>query len=163
MSEKTPFAIPLADLDRYIGQDLGPSRWHVMSQDRVGQFADATEDHQWIHVDTERARREMGGTIAHGFLTLSMLPVIMEELLTVTGVGHMFNYGLNRVRFTRPVKVGSRIRGRKRIVSVTQKGDGQLVICEMTIEIEGESSPACIAETLILFLPATQAVEATGA
>lgn len=144
-------------LESHEGGTFGPSAWREIAQARVDLFADATDDHQWIHVDTVRAERELGGTIAHGFLTLSLLPAMMEDLLRVDGVAHVLNYGLNRVRFTQPVKMGQRVRSRLRILGVEPRGAGRMVRCEMTVEIEGETRPACIAETVMLYLPAVPA------
>ncbi|WP_304413760.1 MaoC family dehydratase [Sphingobium sp. EM0848] len=150
-------AIAFGALDNHEGRTFGPSDWREVTQARVDLFADATDDHQWIHVDTARAGEELGGTIAHGFLTLSLLPAMMEDLLRVDGVAHILNYGLNRVRFTQPVKTGQRIRSRLRILTVEPRGAGRMVSCEMTVEIEGETRPACVAETVMLYLPAVPA------
>lgn len=144
-------------LTDHVGHDLGASNWRTIAQPRVDQFAEATDDRQWIHLDAERAGRELGGTIAHGFLVLSLLPMMTEEMLRVRGVAHILNYGLNRVRFTRPVPVGSRVRGRQRILAVEERGDARMVRCEMIVELEGEERPACVAESLMLYIPGAAA------
>ncbi|NWK98603.1 enoyl-CoA hydratase [Sphingobium lactosutens] len=143
-------------LEDHVGRAFGPSAWREISQGRIDLFADATDDHQWIHVDTVRAGQELGGTIAHGLLTLSLLPTMMDDLLHIDGVAHILNYGLNRVRFTQPVRAGLRVRSRLRILSVEPRGAGRMVTCEMTVEIEGETRPACVAETVMLYLPAVR-------
>lgn len=132
------------------GQELGVSDWLEISQDRVNVFADATGDHQWIHVDVERATREMGGPIAHGFLTLSLIPFLGKDILKVSGVSRGINYGLNKVRFTNMVKVGAKVRARQKLLSVEPRAGGVQLTSEVTIEIEGENRPACVAETVSL-------------
>ena len=133
-----------------VGEQLGESDWLQVDQDRINQFADATGDHQWIHVDTERAKQgPFGTTIAHGFLTLSLIPDLTSGLLKIEGVRMGINYGLNRVRFPSPVKVGSRVKASVRNVSVEDvPGGGVQVVNEVTISIEGEAKPACVAETV---------------
>lgn len=146
----------LNTLDQFVGRELGVSDWIELDQARIDQFADCTEDHQWIHVDAERARRESpyATTIAHGFLTLSMLPWLRNDLgLIPDGVVHVLNYGLDRVRFLSPVKAGARIRVRVTLVSVTDKGRGRTLLkTSNTVEIEGEEKPALIAETLSMLI-----------
>ncbi len=148
----------LANLDAFIGQELGVSSWFLIDQDRVNQFADCTGDHQWIHVDRERAAREspLGGTIVHGFLTLSLLPMLSGEVgMVPAGVAHVLNYGADKVRFLNPVRVGSRIRLRMELVEASEKRPGQhLIKTRNTIEIEGEDKPAMVAETLSLLFQA---------
>ena len=138
------------DLPSLAGQEVGVSDWVLIDQDRINKFADATGDHQWIHVDIERAKKEMPGgkTIAHGYLTLSLIPMLGEQILRVTGISRGINYGANKVRFTNMVQVGSRVRGREKILSVEPRAGGLQMIAEMTIEIEGHDRPACIAETI---------------
>lgn len=138
------------DLPSLAGQEVGVSEWVLIDQDRINKFADATGDHQWIHVDIERARKEMPGgkTIAHGYLTLSLIPMLGNQILSVTGISRGINYGANKVRFTNMVQVGSRVRGREKILSVEPRAGGLQMIAEMTIEIEGQDRPACIAETI---------------
>ena len=114
----------------------------------MNQFAEATGDHQWIHVDVERANREMGGPIAHGYLTLSLIPFLGADILRVKGVTRGINYGSNKVRFTNMVRVGKRVRMRQKLVNVEAKSGGLQMTNECTIEIEGEDRPACVAETI---------------
>ncbi len=131
------------------GQHLGESEWHEVSQDRINQFADATGDHQWIHVDVEKAKAgPFGTTIAHGFLTLSLLPMLGSEVTHVAGIKMGINYGLNKVRFPSPVKVGSKVRASVRNVSVEDVQGGIQVVNEVTISAEGSDKPACVAETV---------------
>ncbi|GIU66164.1 MaoC family dehydratase [Candidatus Phycosocius spiralis] len=145
-------AINLSAIGELSGQMIGASDWLVISQDRVNLFADATGDHQWIHVDVPRATAEMGGPIAHGFLTLSMIPFLSKDILKIEGVKRAINYGLNKVRFTNMVKVGAKVRAVQKLLSVEPKSGGVMLTNEITIEIEGEVRPACVAETLtILF------------
>lgn len=138
------------DVEGLAGQEMGVSEWVQIDQDRIGKFAEATGDHQWIHVDVARAATEMPGgkTIAHGYLTLSLIPMLGAQILRIAGVSRGINYGCNKVRFTNMVPVGSRVRGRQKLVSVEQRGGGLQMINEMTIEIEGQERPACIAETI---------------
>lgn len=131
------------------GQTLGTSEWIEIDQDRVNMFADATGDHQWIHINKEMAEQSpFGTTIAHGFLTLSLLPMLMKETYTINKVAMGINYGCNKVRFINPVKVGSRVRGIAEVVSVEEAGGGIQLVVKATIEIEGEEKPACVAETV---------------
>ncbi len=140
--------IAYADLNTLVGQEIGVSDWVLVDQDRVNKFAEATGDHQWIHVDVERANREIGGPIAHGYLTLSLIPFLGSDLLHVKGVTRGINYGTNKVRFTGMVRVGKRVRMRQKLLSVEPKSGGLQMINECTIEIEGEERPACVAETM---------------
>ena len=146
----------LSTITNFVGQELGVSEWMTIDQQRINQFADFTGDHQWIHVDVERARRESpsGSTIAHGFLTLSLAAALQYEIgIIPAGVSEALNYGLERVRFLAPVKAGARIRDRVVLMAVETRGKGQLLLkTRNTIEIEGESRPALIAETLSLLL-----------
>ena len=128
---------------------VGVSDWFTIDQDRVGLFADATEDHQWIHVDPERAKEgPFGGTIAHGFLTLSLLPVLIAQVYEIEGTKMAVNYGLNRVRFTAPVPVGSRVRGNVELLEVTDVTGGVQVNTKVTVEVAGSERPALVAEWL---------------
>ena len=139
------------ELRSLVGQELGASEWIEISQDRIDKFAEATGDHQWIHINVERAKKELPGgtTIAHGFLTLSLLPQINGEIYKLEGVKHGLNYGTDRVRFTSPVPAGSKVRGKYRLKSVSDvKNNGLKVVGETIIEIDGEERPACIAETI---------------
>ena len=139
------------DVKQHVGRELGPSEWLTVEQAMIDRFAAATGDHQWIHVDVERARREMPGgkTIAHGLLTLSLVPRMAQTLLTVTGRKRGVNYGSNKVRFTSPVPAGARIRLRQRLVNAEDVGEGGVRITSaMTVEIEGQERPALVAETM---------------
>ena len=140
------------DLEQHIGKDLGPSDWMVVDQSMIDKFADATGDHQWIHVDVERAKREMPGgqTIAHGYLTLSLVPRLASTLVKVTQVSRGVNYGSNKVRFTNMVTVGSRVRARQKLTAVEPRAGGMQLTNEVTIEIDGQQRPACVAETISL-------------
>jgi acyl dehydratase len=140
----------LADLKPLVGQELAVSDWFPVSQQRIDQFAEATGDHQWIHVDPERAAKgPFGATIAHGFLTLSMLPLLLETAVDIRDVKMGVNYGLNRVRFTAPVPVGSELRGRIRLLAFDDLPDGGAQLTtEVTIERMGSDKPVCIAESI---------------
>ena len=142
--------VTFEELPGMAGQELGVSDWVTIDQDRINKFADATGDHQWIHLDVERAKKEMPGgkTIAHGYLTLSLIPWLTGGFLRVDGVTRGINYGSNKVRFTNMVPVGSRVRARSKLLSVEARGGGMQLTSEVTIEIEGEKRPACIAETI---------------
>lgn len=139
------------ELPKHVGQEIGVSGWLDVTQQRINQFAEATGDHQWIHVDPARAQESpMGGTIAHGFLTLSLLSILAHEAIHLEGdFAHRLNYGLNRVRFTAPVKSGSRIRGRFTVQSVTDVAGGFQITYAATVEIEGSLKPALVAEWLV--------------
>ena len=139
------------ELPKHVGQEIGVSGWLDVTQQRINQFAEATGDHQWIHVDPVRAQESpMGGTIAHGFLTLSLLSILAHEAIHLEGdFAHRLNYGLNRVRFTAPVKSGSRIRGRFTVQSVTDVAGGFQITYAATVEIEGSLKPALVAEWLV--------------
>jgi acyl dehydratase len=139
------------DLKQHIGTELGPSEWITVDQTMIDKFADATGDHQWIHVDVERAKREMPGgkTIAHGYLTLSLVPRMAATLIEVTKRSRGINYGSNKVRFTSPVPAGARIRLRQRILAVDEvAGNGVRVTTEATVEVEGQDRPALVAEIM---------------
>ena len=140
--------IDFADLETLVGEDIGASDWHVIDQDRVNMFADATGDHQWIHVDVERATREIGTPIVHGYLTLSLLPWLSAEVLQVNGVTRGINYGSDKVRFTNMVPVGSKVRLTQKCLSVNEKAGGKQMIVENKIEIEGQDRPALVAEAI---------------
>src|SRR5438552_18195826 len=139
------------DLKAYEGQEIGVSDWYLLTQEQIDKFADATGDHQWIHVDVERAQREMPGgkTIAHGYLTLSLIPRMAATLLEISRRSRGINYGSNKIRFISPVPAGSRIRLRQRILSADEvPGDGIRVTSEMTVEVEGQERPALVAELI---------------
>src|SRR5271155_6281035 len=141
-------AIALKDVGALVGQEVGVSDWVRISQERVDQFAEATGDFQWIHVDVERATREIGGPIAHGYLTLSLIPYLSAGMLPVKGVTRGINYGSDKVRFTNMVRVGKRVRLRQKLIGAEPKSGGIQIKNECTIEIEGEARPACVAETM---------------
>ncbi len=142
------------ELRAHVGESLGTTAWVEVTQAQVDRFADATGDHQWIHVDPERAAASpFGTTIAHGYLTLSMAAVFLGELLKVDGVGMALNYGLNRVRFPAPVPVGSRLRASGELVDAVDKGAMLEATILLTYELEGSQRPPCVAELLVLFQP----------
>jgi acyl dehydratase len=145
----------LAELRLRIGQEIAVSDWFEMSQERINTFADATNDHQWIHVDVERCRRESPykTTIAHGFLTLSMLPALLESALEMTDVKLGINYGLNRVRFPAPVPSGSRLRARLTLESFGDIDGGAQLGWSVLVEREGSGKPVCVAELLLRCYP----------
>ena len=143
----------LSELVAAEGAELGPTDWLEITQDRVDLFADATEDHQWIHVDPERADSgPFGGTIAHGLLTLSLLPYFTHQLYTVDNIAMAINYGYNKVRFITPVRVGARLRARAVIASVAQLDNAVQATLNTTVEIEGADKPAAVAESIVRFL-----------
>jgi acyl dehydratase len=145
--------VALADLDGLVGREVATSGWLVVTQDRINAFADATGDHQWIHVDPERASAEtpFGTTIAHGFLTLSLLGALMRDAVTVDGSRMTLNYGLNRVRFVSPVPSGSRIRARIALAGIDDKGDSIQATWTVIIEREGGDKPAASAEWIVRY------------
>jgi acyl dehydratase len=145
--------VALADLDGLVGREVAASAWLVVTQDRINAFADATGDHQWIHVDAERARADtpFGATIAHGFLTLSLLSALMRDAVTVDGPRMTLNYGLNRVRFVSPVPSGSRIRARIALARIDDMGDSIQATWSVTIEREGGDKPALVAEWIVRY------------
>jgi acyl dehydratase len=143
----------ISELTAAAGQELGTSDWVTVDQERINTFADATGDHQWIHVDTEKAAAgPFGGTIAHGMLTLSLLPSFMYQLYRVDGVTMAINYGLNKVRFPAPVPAGSRVRATSRITSVAQLEGAVQAELSTTIEVEGGAKPACVAESIVRYI-----------
>ena len=139
----------VADLAAAAGETIGQSDWVTVSQEEVNLFADATGDHQWIHVDPERAKDgPFGTTIAHGYMTLSLLPRMQHDMYTVKGIKLAINYGLNKVRFPKPVTVGASIRVGGEIAAFEHTKQGAQVVVKYTIEIKGEDKPACVAETV---------------
>ena len=148
--------MPLSDLGKHIGEEMGVSSWITLDQTRITEFAHCTGDHPWIHVDTERAAREspFGGTIAHGFLTLALIaPTTFEVMATLIAPKSVVNYGLGKVRFHAPVRSGKRVRNRIRLSAVEDRGRGRyLVTTDNTIEIEGEIRPALQASALAIFM-----------
>ncbi|MDI1237008.1 MAG: MaoC family dehydratase [Polaromonas sp.] len=145
----------LSELAACVGQEVAISDWLTITQEQVNLFAQATGDHQWIHVDPEKAREgPFGGPIAHGFLTLSLLPVFFESSLEIVQSRMGVNYGLNRVRFTAPVPVGSRLRARLKLLACAPvDNDGQQMTWEVTVEREGSARPVCVAESLVRRYP----------
>lgn len=143
----------IEEIKAQAGADLGYSRWLEITQDRVNTFADATDDHQWIHTDVEKAKDgPFGGTIAHGYLTVSLLIPLWTELLEVQGVKMAVNYGLNKVRFPSPVPVGAKIRAHGLIASVEEvKGNGVEVVVDLTVGVDGKDRPACVAQAVYRF------------
>jgi acyl dehydratase len=150
-----PRVIDVADLSDHAGEELGISGWHEITQERVDGFAHATDDHQWIHVDPARAAAgPFGRTIAHGFLTLSLLPALLDEVVRVDGCSLVVNYGLNRVRFPAPVPVASRVRLRAAIAGVEETPDGAAQTSfELVCEVEGAGKPCCVAEMIFRYYP----------
>ena len=136
------------------GEELGTSDWLTIEQDRVDRFAEATGDHQWIHVDVERAKDgPFGGTIAHGYLTLSLVPFLGTSVFSLETPGAKLNYGVNKVRFPHPVRVGSRLRSTVSVADVADLPAGKQLTLRHVVEIEGEPKPACVAESVVLLLP----------
>ena len=141
-------------LKEYVGKEIGVSGWMAVTQDRINQFAEATEDRQWIHVDSNRAKREspFGVTIAHGFLTLSLISRLVKDVLQISGGTRLtINYGLNRVRFPSAVRERSKIRGRFTLVSFQDRGEAQEAVFNVSIECEGNDKPCCVAEWVVRF------------
>jgi acyl dehydratase len=141
------------DLKQAVGEHLGHSDWHTVTQEKVDLFADATGDHQWIHVDPERAKAgPFGGTIAHGYLTLSLLPMLNQQIYRIDGLTMGINYGTNKVRFPSPVPVGSRVRAGTEILEVNPNAQGAQAVVRTTIEVEGGEKPACVAESVVVLV-----------
>lgn len=142
------------DIIDLVGAHIGPTDWLLIEQERINQFADATLDHQWIHVDTERAKDgPFGTTIAHGYMTMSLASFFLESMIEVRGYGFGVNVGTDRLRFINPVKTGSRIRGVGEIIAAEEKGGGIQSVVRVTIEIEGEEKPACVIDTISRYYP----------
>lgn len=140
-----------AELMAAAGKDLGHTEWHTMEMSRIKAFADATGDHQWIHVDEERARKEspFGAPIAHGYLTLSLVAGMFFQVVQVKGMKLTINYGCNKVRFTSPVPAGAKVRARAKLIAADpMDGGGVRLTNQVTVEIEGQERPACVAETM---------------
>jgi acyl dehydratase len=145
----------LAEFTAAAGEELGVSEWHEITQERVNAFADATGDHQWIHIDPDRAAAgPFGHTIAHGFLTLSMLPVLSGEIYRIDGLAMAVNYGLDRVRFPAPVPVGARIRASATLRETKETSLGVLSYSRVTVHAEGHEKAVCVADTVTLFVAA---------
>ena len=148
-------AVDVRTLKDHVGRELGVSDWLEVSQDRINQFADATGDHQWIHVDAAKAAKDspFKTTIAHGFLTLSLISQLLRGAMQFEGARMAINYGLNRVRFVSPVPSGSRVRGRFTLASVEDAGGAIQAVWQATIERQGAEKPACVAEWLVRYYP----------
>ncbi|WP_020495836.1 MaoC family dehydratase [Sciscionella marina] len=144
----------LAELEQALGTHLGCSAWHTITQRQIDTFAEATGDHQWIHVDPEQAADgPFGTTIAHGYLTLSLVPMLMLQVYRIEGMRMSVNYGVNKVRFPEPVPVGSRVRAGVMPLSLTEGGGGHQLVARVTIEREGAVKPACVVETVSVLVP----------
>ncbi len=145
-----------ASLDEYTGakgEHLGFGEWHEITQDEINLFADATGDHQWIHIDLEKAAAgPFGAPVAHGYLTLSLIPMLVKDIYTIEGLKMGVNYGLNKVRFPSPVVVGSRVRAGAEILDVVDFPPGKQAVVKVTVEIDGNPKPGCVAETVVLFV-----------
>ncbi len=149
-----PFEIETVQaLKNFVGREVGVSDWHAITQDQVQQFADATGDRQWIHLDRERAQREspFGATIAHGFLTLSLISSLMKEAVQIRGARLVVNYGLNRVRFPAPVRVDSKVRARFRVIAVKELGDSLEAMFSVAVECNCADKPCCVAEWVLRY------------
>jgi acyl dehydratase len=139
----------LDEVKAYVGKELGVSDWHLVTQEAINEFADVTGDHQWIHVDVERAKETpFGGTIAHGYYTLSLAPMFSNEMFSMEGFAFGVNYGLNRVRFPSPMPVGGRVRMRAKLAGVEEIAGGAQMLTELIFEREGGDKPVCVAESL---------------
>ena len=139
----------LDQLREAAGQELGTSEWHEVTQKDIDTFADVTGDHQWIHIDVERAKETpFGGTIAHGYYTLSLAPMFMEQVMSLEGFAFAINYGLNKVRFPAPVPVGSRVRAQVKLAGLEDIPGGAQIMLELTFEVEGGEKPARVAQTV---------------
>ncbi len=143
----------IEDARALIGEEVGLSDWVVIDQNRIDQFAEATTDYQWIHVDTERCAREMpdGRTIAHGYLTLSLIPALTGDFVEVKNLARAINFGANKVRFYTPVPAGARVRARVKVLQARLRAGALMITSETRIEVEGERKPACVAETLGMY------------
>jgi acyl dehydratase len=141
------------DAKALVGEEVGLSDWIVVDQHRIDQFAEATSDYQWIHVDVERAAEEMpdGKTIAHGYLTLALIPTLTAKFVKIENLTRTVNFGLNKLRFYVPIPVGSRLRARATVLQARKRGGALLLNSEIRIEIEGQRKPACVAETLVMY------------
>jgi acyl dehydratase len=155
MSSTTVRQLQLDELPGLEGEKLGTSEWHEITQSQVQMFADATGDQQWIHVDPARAKSgPFGGPVAHGFLTLSLEPVLLDEIFAVAGGGTVVNYGLNKVRFPAPVPVGGKVRMHATLTAAQVRPDGSLeAILGLEFELDGGSKPVCVAESIFRYIP----------
>jgi acyl dehydratase len=145
----------LEDLRGCAGREIAVTDWMEITQERINQFADATDDHQWIHIDRERAQRESpyGTTVAHGFLTLSLIPKFLQDAVQLTDVRMTINYGLNRVRFPAAVRAGERLRARTVLQSIRELPDATEATYSITMEIQGSEKPGCVAELVVRYYP----------
>jgi acyl dehydratase len=145
----------LAELRARTGEDVGTSDWMTITQERINTFAEASGDRQWIHVDIDRAAREtpFGGTIAHGFLTLSLMSALIRDAISIDGIRMTINYGLNRVRFVSPVPAGARVRARFTLLQLDDEGDGARGVWNVTIERDGGDKPSLVAEWIVKYYP----------
>lgn len=145
--------VEFKDVKSLVGQELGVSDWHAVTQDEIQTFANATHDHQWIHLDVERAKKEspFGGPVAHGYYTLSLAPHLMSQIWAVAGVKMGVNYGLNKLRFPSPVLIGKRVRARAKLENVEDVPGGIQVTVGMSFEVEGSDKPVCVAEGLFRY------------
>ena len=151
----------IREVDKNVGLDLGRSNWHTVTQEQINDFARVTGDHQWMHVDIERANRAMGSTIAHGLLIACLMPEMQGELIEMTGYAQGYSYGFDKLRFSNTVKPGQRVRLHQTIASVTPKGDGgKLVNLKSVMEIEGDDKPALVADYVGLYFGVSEAVPA---
>ncbi len=142
--------VEFKDVKSLVGKELGVSEWHLVTQDEINKFADATHDHQWIHLDVERAKKEspFGGPVAHGYYTLSLAPHLMSQIWVVNGIKMGVNYGLNKLRFPSPVMIGKRVRARATLNNVEDVQGGIQVTVGISFEVEGSDKPVCVAEGL---------------
>lgn len=143
----------VAGLEAHVGEHLGYSDWHAITQEQIDLFAAATGDHQWIHVDPERAASgPYGRTIAHGYLTLSLIPILVKQIYQVTGLSMQMNYGVDKLRFPAPVPVGSRIRGGAELIGVERDKKGAKATVRVSVEVYGSDRPACVVDTIALMV-----------
>jgi len=142
--------VEFKDVKSLVGKELGVSEWHLVTQDEINKFADATHDHQWIHIDVERAKKEspFGGPVAHGYYTLSLAPHLLDQIWAVQGIKMGVNYGLNKLRFPSPVMIGKRVRARATLNNVEDVQGGIQVTVGIAFEVEGSDKPVCVAEGL---------------
>jgi acyl dehydratase len=148
-------SVELNDLEKHTGTLIGHSPWKTITQEMIQAFADATGDHQWIHLDVERAKRESPwkSTVAHGFLTASLIPLLNQQVINVEGKSASINYGINKLRFPAAVKSGAAIRSKMELIEVTRVDDQRTMACyRTTVEIQGEDKPACVAENLVMYV-----------
>ena len=146
-------SVAYADVKSLVGTELGVSDWHAVTQEEINAFAECTHDHQWIHIDVERAKKDspFGGPVAHGYYTLSLAPYLMDQIWAVEGIRMGVNYGLNKLRFPSPVPVGKRVRARATLDDAEDVTGGMQVTVGLTFEVEGSSKPACVAEGVYRF------------